>query len=98
MATRNTAAQRMDALEAKFSTVLDMLGRIASEDALERAAAPARPASKTRPRTFATKAERAAGDGFPCTVEPSCGRTNLRTPVSGASHDSTQPHWHTAAK
>jgi len=98
MTAKPTQDARMDALEAKFGTVLDMLERIASADALERAAAPARPASKTRPRTFATKAERAAGDGFPCTVEPSCGRTNLRTPVSGASHDSTQPHWHTAAK
>ena len=50
MATRNTAAQRMDALEAKFSTVLDMLERLASEDALARAAGlPARPASKTTP-------------------------------------------------
>ena len=55
-------------------------------------------AAAPKARTFATKAERAAGDGFPCTAAEPCGRADLRTPKSAASHDATQPHWHNAAK
>jgi len=58
---------------------------------------PAKSATKSGVRTFATKAERDAGKGFPCTVSPSCGRTNLRTAEAGASHDPKAPHWHNAA-
>ena len=40
-------------------------------------------AGEPKPRTFATKAEREAGNGFPC----SCGRNDLRvTPHSGSFH------------
>ena len=60
------------------------------------AAAPT--ATDAKPHTYATKAERAAGEGFPCTATPPCGRTNLRTAKSGASHDQTAAHWHNAAK
>lgn len=64
------------------------------------AAATAKPARgssarKTTARTFATKAERAAGNGFPCTADDPCGRTDLRTADSGASHDAKAEHWHT---
>lgn len=66
------------------------------------AAANARPArSRTKAataRTFATKAERARGDGFPCTADEPCGRTDLRTADSGASHDAKADHWHTPLK
>jgi hypothetical protein len=47
-------------------------------------AAPAAPAAKSKARTFATKAEREAGKGFPC----ECGRTNLRlAPKPGSYHN-----------
>lgn len=54
---------------------------VARIEALE--AAPARPSAKQRPRTFATLAERKAGNGFSCT----CGRNDLRTaPHEGSFH------------
>lgn len=66
-------------------------------DALKASIASA-PAAPVAARTWATKAEREAGNGFPCTVKPSCGRTDLRGPAAGASHDPKAPHWHNAAK
>lgn len=53
-------------------------------------------ASPSKPRTFARKAERAAGNGFPCIAPSPCSRTDLRTAKSGASHDPAAPHWHIA--
>jgi len=37
-------------------------------------------------RTFKTKAQIAAGDGYPCTAVVPCSRTDLRTPARAASH------------
>lgn len=43
--------------------------------------------TEAAPRTFATKAERLAGKGFPCTVPgDDCGRRDLRTPNRASIH------------
>jgi hypothetical protein len=51
-------------------------------------------------KTWASNRERKAGLGFPCTVAgaDNCGRSDLRTSETGASHDSTQPKFHFAHK
>ena len=43
-----------------------------------------------------TKAQRDAGDGFPCTVATPCKRRDLRTPESAASHNTKATHYHVA--
>lgn len=48
------------------------------------------PAPEPKVRTFATKAERKAGLGFPCTAATPCSRADLRTPEGAARHATTQ--------
>jgi hypothetical protein len=53
--------------------------------ALAAQAAPASAPAEAHVRTFATKAQREAGDGFACTAEPKCSR-QLRTAKRAAVH------------
>jgi len=48
-------------------------------------------AASTGPRTFKTKAEIKAGNGFPCAASPSCNRTDIRTADRATRHATTQP-------
>src|SRR6266705_1362271 len=46
------------------------------------------------PRTIALAAERASGEGFACTADPSCSRHDLRTSKNASSH--VLPNGHVA--
>lgn len=81
-----TTTERIVALEAKLDRVLA---------AIEAAPARSRAAKPAAARTFATKAERDAGKGYPCTADEPCARRDLRTAAGASSHDPKHDGWHT---
>ena len=56
----------------------------------------AAPVATGKASTFRTKAQREAGDGFACTVNPPCSRRDLRTAGAAVSHDTKAPAYHVA--
>ena len=56
----------------------------------------ASPVTAGKASTFRTKAQREAGEGWPCTVKPPCSRKDLRTAEAGGSHDTKAAHYHVA--
>lgn len=82
--TITALSARVDSLDAKLDAILARLDAPV--------AAPARGKAKSAVRTFATKAERAAGKGFAC----SCGRADLRVaPHAGSFHRAPDGSTHT---
>jgi len=63
----------------------DLAAIAALIDARVAVAAPVAAPAEAHVRTFATKAMREAGEGFPCTAEPACSRV-LRTAKRAAVH------------
>ena len=77
--------ERMDTIESTLASLAESLASIARS-------APVKTRVKSRARTFATLAERKAGNGFSCT----CGRNDLRTaPHAGSFHRAPDGTLHT---
>ena len=73
-------------------TIADLMAEI---EALKATIASS-PAKPVKASTFRTKAQREAGEGWPCTVTPPCSRKDLRTQEAGASHNTKAAHYHVA--
>ena len=88
--TVSTTTERMAALETLVGTLAESVNALVSAQVAT--SRPRKAAAKNKPRTFATKAEREAGNGFSC----SCGRNDLRTAVhAGSFHKAPDGSIHT---